>query len=360
MAKIPFDEKELNVAYEIPNFMDPNAPGTPVYTYPAPEIEAVKALYNGNPIWALSGTESGFFSPAVIPDDIARGFVFEATKIPVEQFGGKDMFGIEWEYVPVAGGSMVRPGKPLMEDVNDWEKLIRFPNIDEWDWEGSAKANYDFLHNGKANFLWFLNGCWYERLVSFMDFEGAVMALIDEEQQDAVKALFDKTTDLYCRLVDKCCEVYGDGIVGFTVHDDWGSQRAPFFSPETGREMIVPYMKRLTDHIKSKGMIADLHSCGHLEMQLENFIAGGWQSWCPMGMNNTQKMYEEHGSEILLYVEPDEIPADASEAEQEKAGEDFVKKFFKPGKYCYPNYMYFPQRMSNGFRRGMYRASRQL
>jgi hypothetical protein len=23
--------------------------------------------------------------------------------------GGKDMFGIEWEFIPVAGGSMVRP-----------------------------------------------------------------------------------------------------------------------------------------------------------------------------------------------------------------------------------------------------------
>jgi hypothetical protein len=29
------------------------------------------------------------------------------------------MFGIEWEYVPQVGGSMVRPGKPFVEDANE-------------------------------------------------------------------------------------------------------------------------------------------------------------------------------------------------------------------------------------------------
>lgn len=358
MGKIPFDEKELIVAYEMSNPRRPDAPKTPVFSYPCSGKEAVLALYRGEPEWALMGGETGFFAPSVIPDDVARGFIVEAQPMPKEKFGGKDMFGIEWEYVDAVGGSMVRPGKPFMEDANDWEKLIKFPDINEWDWEGSAEMNKEFLNNGKANFLWFLNGCWYERLVSFMDFEGAAMALIDEDQQDAVKALFSKVTDLYCDIVDKCCEVYGDGIAGFTVHDDWGSQRAPFFSPAIGREMIVPYMKRLTDHIKSKGKIAELHSCGHLEAQLANFVEAGWQSWSPMNMNDTQKMYEEFGDKILISVRPDGFPEGASEEEQEKAGEEFIKKFFQPGKYCNISAMYYADIMTPAFRRGMYRASR--
>lgn len=358
MAKIPFNENELIVASELANLRRPETPKIPVFSYPCSEKEAVLALYRGEPEWALTGTETGFFAPSIIPDDIARGFVVEAERFPMENFGGKDMFGIEWEYIEVAGGSMVRPGKPFMEDANDWEKLIKFPDINEWDWEGSAQKNKEFLNNGKANFLWFLNGCWYERLVSFMDFEGAAMALIDEDQQDAVKALFSKVTDLYCDIVDKCCEAYGDGIVGFTVHDDWGSQRAPFFSPAIGREMIVPYMKRLTDHIKSKGKIADLHSCGHLEAQLANFVEAGWQSWSPMTMNDTQKMYEDFGDKILIHVRPDGFPEGVSEEEQEQAGEAFIQKFHKPGKYCIINSMRYGDIMTLPFRRGMYRASR--
>ena len=28
-----------------------------------------------------------------------------------------------------------------MEDANDWEKLIKFPDVNSWDWEGAAKGN---------------------------------------------------------------------------------------------------------------------------------------------------------------------------------------------------------------------------
>ena len=39
MAKIPFDEKELTVAYTIPNRFNPAAPGTDVYTFPMDPVE---------------------------------------------------------------------------------------------------------------------------------------------------------------------------------------------------------------------------------------------------------------------------------------------------------------------------------
>lgn len=360
MAKIPFDEKEMTVASEIPNFMNPGAPGTPVWTYPCSPVENEKALFAGEPHWCPAGTETGFFCPSVIPDHNARGFIFAADRpADTSGYGGKDMFGVEWEYVPLVGGSMVRPGKPMLEDANDWEKVLQWPDIEQWDWEGDAKKNEAFLHNGKANFLWLLNGAWYERLVSFMEFEGAAMALIDEEQKDAVKALFEKTTELYCRIVDKCCEVYGDGIVGFTVHDDWGAQAAPFFSPAVGAEMIVPYMKKLTDCIHSHGKIAELHSCGKLEAQVGNFVAAGWDAWTPMGMNDYEAMYDAWGDKIVISCGPAAQAPDATYEEQVKAGEEWVARFFQPGRYAIPNYMYFPAGMTRGFREGLYRASRQ-
>jgi hypothetical protein len=36
-----------------------------------------------------------------------------------------------------------------------------------------------------------------------MDFEGAILAMIDEDQKDAVNAFFEKLTDLYIKLYDK-------------------------------------------------------------------------------------------------------------------------------------------------------------
>ena len=44
------------------------------------------------------------------------------------------MFGINWLFIPVAGGSMVEPGNPLMTDMNEWEEKVVWPDIDSWDW----------------------------------------------------------------------------------------------------------------------------------------------------------------------------------------------------------------------------------
>ena len=50
--------------------------------------------------------------------------------------------------------------------------------------------------NVQFNACMFLTG-WYERLVTFMDFEDAVVAMIDEDQKDAANDFFDKATDLF-------------------------------------------------------------------------------------------------------------------------------------------------------------------
>lgn len=156
MSKIPFNENEMNIAYTVPNLFDPTVPESPAWTYPQSEKDAIQELYAGTPTWCPSGLETGLFAPSVIPDNIARGFVIEGIPYDMAKYGGPDMFGVEWEYVPVAGGSMVRPGAPLLEDVNDWRKILKFPNIDEWDWDASGKENYKFLQNGKANMLWLM------------------------------------------------------------------------------------------------------------------------------------------------------------------------------------------------------------
>ena len=54
---------------------------------------------------------------------------------------------------------MVRPGNPLkVPDICEWEKYITFPNIDEYDWEGSAKTNAPYIGNGRVTMVWMMNG----------------------------------------------------------------------------------------------------------------------------------------------------------------------------------------------------------
>ncbi|MPW24377.1 methyltransferase [Alkalibaculum sp. M08DMB] len=355
MKKTPFDPKELKVVREEPNFFGNT---NPIYDFPISLRENFKRTLEKEPVWECAGIETFLFCPSVIPDNIARAFVIEANMMPPQD--GIDMFGIPWEYVPSTTGSMVRPGNHLLIDANDWKEVIKFPDIDSWDWAGSAKANNDtFLNNDKFNNAWQINGWWFERLISFMGFEGAAEALIDDDQKDAVKELFEATTDLACRIVDKFVEYYNN-IDGITVHDDWGSQRSPFFSQATGQEMIVPYMKKLTDHIHSKGLYADLHSCGHIESRIQCFIDAGWDSWTPQDMNDTMKLFEDYGDKICLGVIPKQYdPATTSEEEQRAYAKEFAEQVCIPGKSSFLS-LYGASVLTLPYREELYKQSRTI
>jgi hypothetical protein len=352
-----FDPRELEIIRTMPNLF--GGPELPVYNTPVTSREAYKALYKRQPVWQMMGfTEQVLFTPAVNPDNVARAFAFDGTTVPgvSNLTGGRDMFGIEWEYVPQAGGSMVRPGKPFLSDANEWHDKLVWPDLNSWDWEGSAKANASYLSDEKFNSCMILNG-WYERLISFMDFEGAAVAMIDEDQKDAVRALFDKLSDLYIELIDKFL-TYFPKIDGFCIHDDWGSQRETFFSPGTAAEMLVPSMKRVTDHIHSKGRFCDLHSCGQLLKQVPNMIAAGWDSWTPQAMNDTHKIYELYGDKLIISVLPDAYdPGATPEEEQRALARRYAELFCRPGKPSVWS-MYAFGLDTPAFREELYKASR--
>jgi len=161
------------------------------------------------------------FNPSVIPENVARGFVSENKPFKAaEEAGGKDMFGVEWVYEASVGGSMEKPGEPFMlEDVNDWKEKLVFPDVDSWDWAGSVELNKGFLKPDMAVQSWLFTG-WFERLISFMGFEEAAVALLDEDQEDAIKELMFALSDVYCKIVEHLVKDYG--VTMFYVHDDWG------------------------------------------------------------------------------------------------------------------------------------------
>jgi len=353
-----FDPIELETVGTLETFACKifNMPASPIYRFPVTMKEAVKALLRHQPIWQISDIETMMFAPRVYPDNVSRALVSEADAMPPEEGGGPDIFGIEWEYIPVAGGSMVRPGKPLLSDANEWEKKVVWPDIDSWDWEGSSKNNASFLNNDRYNICWIQNG-WFERLITFMDFEGAILAMIDEDQKDAVKALFSKLSDLYIRLIDKFL-FYFPGIDGFLIHDDWGSQKETFFSPSIVEEMIVPHMKRVTDFIHSKGRFCELHSCGQILKQVPNIIKAGWDCWAGQPMNDFKKIYDLYGDNIILAIAPEPFDLNSvSEAEQRALAREYANAFCNSDK---PTYMSIAavSLLTPAYREELYRQSR--
>ena len=361
MSHPAFDPKELEVVEWQPGLK--GGPKTPVFNYPISiKEEVVSALRDKDQWWVHTGVETKMFTPSIIPDNCARGFVFEYQRLPREKFGGKDMFGVEWDYIDMVGGSMVRPGKPLLTDVNDWKEVVKMPDIDAWDWEGSAKANEEYLNQTKAVTMTLLNGCWFERLISFMDFEGAAMALLDEDQEDALKEMTHELTSLYINIVDHVYKYFGHKVSGINIHDDWGSQRSPFFSDAVARNFYLPEMKRFVEHVHSLGYYCDLHSCGHIEDRCGIFVEAGFDSWAPMPMNDTIALYDKYGDKIMIGVVSDKSfdPETATEEEQRECAREFVKRFCKKGTMVsYSAFYNKPGQLTQAFREELYKASRE-
>lgn len=351
-----FNESELKVLEISKSFRDADVP---VFNTPVGLKEGWKAMAAKKPHWCCNNIEVFSFYPDIIPDNRCRGFVNDGgVVLTAEEKGGIDMFGVEWVWIPVANGSMEKPGNPHpLEDANDWEEKLTWPDVDSWDWEGCAARNKEYLNNGKFNYITFLNGFGFERLISLFGFENAAMALLDDDQEDALLALLDKLSDLYCKIVDKCVKYFN--IDGFVVHDDWGSQRDPFFSFEVGQKFFVPNMKKVTDRIHSYGLVAELHSCGKNEKQIENFIAGGWDIWAPMAnINDTQMLFEKFGDKIIIGVCPDAYDRNASEEEIRASAQAFVDKYCSdPNKVCVIN-RYFSNYLYGAYAEELYKASR--
>ena len=349
MQPIPFDEKELEVIETVKR-----GPRT-VRRYDRPissRENMLRAYREKDPCWMPSPMDGISIDPRCIPDNIARGMVTGAEAFDrATEAGGLDMYGVQWEYDMAAGGSMVVHGTEMLEDVNDWKDVITLPDVDSWDWAGSAEANRELLNSGEWIQTTLYNGAWFERLISFMGFEGAAVALIDEDQEDALQELFTATSDVICKVIDKIAE-YFPQVCCIRVHDDWGGQIQPFFSKATAMDVIVPHMKRVTDHIHSKGMIADLHSCGHNESRVECYIAAGWDSWSPQPMNDMGKLFDEYGDRLIFGIRLSDVPEDDEAAV--RMADELADRFVVKGKPVRIG-AYFD---SEAFEKELYRRSR--
>jgi len=340
-----FDPKELELR-------DTTVFGRPAkeYSYPLTKRQLFNELKKGEPWWMpyqLYGCN--IFCPHIIPDVIARGFVYEVAfpeYASQDKKGGLDMFGIDWEWVEQVGGSMVRPGIPFMEDADEWYDKVVWPDVDSWDWEGCAKANENFLSDDNTNQIWFFSG-YFERLISLMEFENALMAIFDEDYQEDVDAFFTKLTDLYIDIFDHIFK-YFPKVNAVFFHDDWGSQKETFFSPALVEKMIVPHMKRLTDFLHEHDCFCELHSCGNNYKQVPNMIKAGWDLWAPQLMCDSNKIYDDFGDQITIATFPMNLPEDVMskgsdeeklaafeahpEEEQRAIAREFARRVNKPGK----------------------------
>ena len=230
----------------------------PLIDFPISPIENYKLNWKRQiPMWA----------PMTVTDFDSLRIIGRNATYPVfgkERLEFTDDWGCEWVYVPEVGGSMLKPGTQLLDDITNWEKVVKFPDWKDNDWKAPAEEFYKNRKNpDKVLSLNIGSGC-SQQLVSVMGgYEGAMLAMAMEPEavRDFCEAYIDNTIQRY----DIFRGLYPDiNVVGY--NDDWGSEKDTFYSESYLEAMIYGPTKRFVDYVKSTGDICfEHHCCGRIE-----------------------------------------------------------------------------------------------
>ncbi len=211
-------------------------------------------------------------------------------------FVGVDGFGVNW--IDEKTGQIPEPGKFLFEDMADWKKYVKFPDIDSIDYKAIAAAELAD-YNRDEQILYTTNSCIgsFTRLNSLMGFENALIALVSEPE--ACLEFFDALADFQVKRINKIIDAYQPDVMWYT--DDLAHAKGLFMSPETYYDIIRPSSKKMINAITSRGVICNFHCCGKCESIVDDFVQLGCRMWNPAQITNDLVGIEKkYGNRLII------------------------------------------------------------
>ncbi|MFQ5613881.1 MAG: uroporphyrinogen decarboxylase family protein [Anaerolineae bacterium] len=153
--------------------------------------------------------------------------------------------------------------------INSWEDFETYPwpeiqNVDFFPFEYISDRLPEEMGLIASN-----GGGVFERLSDLMSLEGLCLALY--ENPDLVKAVSDKLGELMTKFYEHLLDL--DRLVAIFPGDDMGFKTTTLVSPAHLREYILPWHKGFAALTHQRGLPYFLHSCGNLEIIMEDLIA---------------------------------------------------------------------------------------
>ncbi len=242
------------------------------------------------------------WTPVYLVDNAGVGFCVDIgpwfEKGPVG--GGYDGFGVRWVNPASGGGTPIpAPGEFILdsETIVDWKKIVKFPDVNDYDWEGISKADLAKIDRNEMAVDWGSGNGPYERLASLLGFEEALIAMYEEPE--ACLDLMNAIVDYKIQTVEKVAKYYKPEY--WTNYDDVATERGLFMSPDTYRSLIKPPTKRYYDAVKSFGIKPIQHTCGYAQNIIEDFIDIGAVAWTPVQpTNDITTLIETYGDHFTI------------------------------------------------------------
>ena len=254
--------------------------------------------------------------------------------------GGTDWFGVKWTYIegdlaPVPDSTV----PPICNDITEWKTQIQFTYMNTWKWKKAAEIDHikDLDREHKMIYTSSLNG-FFERMHTLCGFEDALCALLMEPE--ATEEFLDAMTDFKCSQLTKIKEHYNPDVLNF--HDDYGTQRGLFFSPEIWRNLFKPRLAKVVKHCHSLGMIFELHSCGLIDQIIPDIADCDVDCLQCMDIVNVEKFQKELGSKMAFGVSPNFQKFASGLACNSITTEDIFKEAYEEFMTLSQNGCYYP------------------
>ncbi|MDR0350822.1 MAG: hypothetical protein LBH64_04640, partial [Coriobacteriales bacterium] len=186
---------------------------------------------------------------------------------------GLDWFGVAWTEDPEAPGLLaVDTSKPrILDSIEDWESKLVWPDIEAIDWEAAAREDLPEGKDPSKILVAFLVSGPFERLHDLLGFEEALISTITAPEECG--AFFSRLCDMKIELIRKLKRYYDIDAVHF--QDDWGTQKDLFFQPDFWHKWIRPHIKRVIDAAHDEGLLFDMHSCGRIDLIIDEIMELG-------------------------------------------------------------------------------------
>ncbi len=189
-----------------------------------------------------------------------------------------------------------------VRDVEDWKKAKERMLLtdDRVDWD-NLKNNY---RNWRDNGAWINANLWFGFDVThswFIGTETVLMAMVEEPEwcADMFNHCLDMSIANFERMLDK-----GYTFDSVLWYDDMGYKGTPFFSLKTYRELLKPVQKRAIEWAHSKGMKAELHSCGNILPFIPELVEIGLDGLNPIEVKagmNPYELKQKYGDSLLFH-----------------------------------------------------------
>jgi hypothetical protein len=192
----------------------------------------------------------------------------------------EDEWGCIWEKPP-EGSGIVNMGQPKGHPLKSLDRMAKINWPDPGDEARYAGIEAALAGAGDRYVMAGVGFTFFERMHYL---RGMPDLFVDmHERPEQVHELAERVLEFPIGVARELGRRFRGRVHGFGMTDDWGTQQASFTSIPMWREFFKERYRRLFDAIHGAGMHAWMHSCGHV-----NDVIGEWID-CDLDVVNLQQ-----------------------------------------------------------------------